>query len=118
VSDSALDGNTLTTVYQGSDGLIRYATATYDPASKSWSPFTVSKLPRASADIRAMNPSFTVDANGNTWVAYVAEDTRTPLPASWCTAGPRQTNWAAASIGDISAIRQPTLCSPSTAPDW
>lgn len=103
VSDSALDGNTLTTVYQGNDGLVRYATATYDPASKSWSPFAVSKLPRAKADILAMNPSFTVDANGNTWVAYVAADTRT------ATAGivvyrraAGKTNWAAApSIGDI-----------------
>jgi len=75
VSDSALVGNTLTTVYQGSDGFIRYATATYDPTSKSWGSFAVSKVTRAGDSIRAMNPSFTVDANGSTWVAYVEENT-------------------------------------------
>lgn len=105
VSDSALDGNTLTTVYQGNDGYIRYATATYDPASQSWGAFAVSKVPRASADIRAVNPSFTVDANGNTWVAYIAEDTRTTTAGIVVyrrAAG--KTNWAAGpSIGDISA---------------
>lgn len=77
VSDSALVGNTLTTVYQSSDGFIRLASATYDPISKSWGAFTVSKVPRASSDVRAMNPSFTVDANGNTWVSYVEENTTT-----------------------------------------
>lgn len=105
VSDSALNGNTLTTVFQDSQGYIRYATATYDPASQSWSSFAVSTLPRANADIRAVNPSFTVDANGNTWVAYVAEDTRTTTAGIVVyrrAAG--KTNWAAGpSIGDISA---------------
>lgn len=77
VSDSALDGNVLTVVYQCNDGLVRMATATYDPASKSWSTFTVEKVPRVASSHNAVNPSFTVDGNGNTWVAYVQEDTTT-----------------------------------------
>lgn len=77
VSDSALDGNVLTVVYQCNDGLVRLATATYDPASKSWSNFNVEKVPRVASSYNAVNPSFTVDGNGNTWVAYVQEDTTT-----------------------------------------
>ncbi|MCA6216021.1 hypothetical protein KGA65_05615 [Ideonella sp. B7] len=77
VSDVALVGNLLTVVYQGSDGFVRLATATYDPASLSWSSFTVEKVPRAGRTFTAVNPSFTVDANGNTWVAYVQEDSST-----------------------------------------
>ena len=77
VSDSALNGNVLTVVYQCNDGLVRLATATYDPASKSWSSFTVEKVPRVDSRYNAVNPSFTVDGNGNLWVAYVQEDTTT-----------------------------------------
>jgi len=77
VSDSALNGNVLTVVYQCNDGLVRLATATYDPASKSWSSFTVEKVPRVDSSYNAVNPSFTVDRNGNLWVAYVQEDTTT-----------------------------------------
>jgi hypothetical protein len=99
VSDSALTGNTLTTVFQDNQGFIRYATATYDPDTQSWSSFTVSKLPRASADIRAVNPSFTVDANGNTWVAYVEEDTRVGVETARIVVYRRaagKSNWVAA----------------------
>lgn len=99
VSDSGLTGNTLTTVFQDNQGFIRYATATYDPDTQGWSSFTVSKLPRASADIRAVNPSFTVDANGNTWVAYVEEDTRVGVETARIVVYRRaagKSNWVAA----------------------
>ena len=99
VSDSGLTGNTLTSVFQDNQGFIRYATATYDPDTQSWSSFTVSKLPRASADIRAVNPSFAVDANGNTWVAYVEEDTRVGVETARIVVYRRaagKTNWVAA----------------------
>lgn len=116
VSDSALDGNTLTTVYQGSDGFIRYATATYDPATQRWSSFASSKLPRRSDFIRAVNPSFTVDANGNTWVAYVEEDTSTGnagIVVYRRAAG--KTNWAAGQqyFGEVGPFASPTYAKRS-----
>jgi hypothetical protein len=123
VSDSALTGNTLTTVFQDNQGFIRYATATYDPDTQGWSSFTVSKLPRASADIRAVNPSFTVDANGNTWVAYVEEDTRVGVETARIVVYRRaagKSNWVAAGyqqpFSDVGRRRRCT--EPSAAPAW
>lgn len=77
VSDGVLVGNVLTVVYQGNDGFVRMVAMTYDPASRTWAKGTVEKLPRASSSITAVNPSFAVDANGNTWVSYVQEDSST-----------------------------------------
>jgi hypothetical protein len=74
VSDGVLTGNTLTVVYQCSDGIARLSTLNYSPTTRTWTLASTSKLPRASTSIAAVNPSFAVDANGNTWLSYVQED--------------------------------------------
>lgn len=74
VSDGVLTGDALTVVYQCSDGIARMSTLNYSTATRTWSLASTSKLPRASTSIAAVNPSFAVDANGNTWLAYVQED--------------------------------------------
>lgn len=74
VSDGVLTGDSLTVVYQCSDGIARMSTLKYSSASRTWSLASTSKLPRTSTTIAAVNPSFAVDANGNTWLAYVQED--------------------------------------------
>jgi hypothetical protein len=75
VSDSLLVGNTLTVVYDCTDGFPRMLTLTYDPVAHTWGNKKIKTLPLFPGATQAVNPTLAVDGNGTTWLAYVAENT-------------------------------------------
>lgn len=78
-ADGVLDGNRLSMAYSTDAGAIVYNDLRYDIPSRTWSQ-VASETVFAPGEFTAENPTVAVDANGSTWVVYVASDVATGSP--------------------------------------
>lgn len=96
VSDGQLVGDELSLVIQTGPDNLQYERLAYDGVNRSWTSVG-SEMAYASAQFMAINPGIGQDANGNTWVVFVARDRATndvnirllvrPAGASWVDTG-------------------------------